>query len=202
VIQKTSGSPPAWSHIPAAAVTELSNAYEIWHAAYEKTLTPACTKPEWDEKNRIRDDSEKLIRQFVNIYLRYHPAVTNEDKENMGLHIPDPVRTPIEPPKTAPVFHIIQLGPELLGITYQNSAGRKGSRPRVVSGARIYYGVFDEPPVSQNQLPASVWDTRCPCQINFREAERVKRAFFALKWEIGKGGGLSGRPQPCAPLSK
>jgi hypothetical protein len=187
VVQKTQGSPPAWTHIPQTAVTALSDSYNAWRAAYEVTLKP-CTKPERDEKNRVRGVSEKDIRGFVNIYLRFHPDVTDNDRENMGLHIPDAVRTPVTPPETGPRFHIAQLGPGALGVIYQDGEGRKGSKPRGVSGARIYYGVFDEPPADQNLLPASTWATRCPHRVTFREGDRGKKAFFALKWEIGKGG--------------
>ncbi|MDR1420592.1 MAG: hypothetical protein LBI86_09480, partial [Treponema sp.] len=75
-----------------------------------------------------------------------------------------------------------------LGIVYRNgSKGKKGSRPPGVTGARIYYGVFDSPITDQEQLPASVWATRCPHSITFRESDRGRRAYIALKWEIQKG---------------
>jgi hypothetical protein len=71
---------------------------------------------------------------------------------------------------------------------YRNgSKGKKGSRPPGVTGARIYYGVFDSPITDQEQLPASVWATRCPHSITFRESDRGRRAYIALKWEIQKG---------------
>jgi hypothetical protein len=181
---------PQWSHIPGPALEELNAAYAAWRGAYEITLKP-CTKPDRDERKRIRGVSEKTVRGFVNIYLRYHPAVTREDKENMGLFVPGGARGPIIPPKEGPVFHIIQLGPRLLGIVYQDGERRKGSRPPGCRRARIYYGVFDGPPADQEQLPASTWATRCPHVITFRETDRGKRAWFALKWELDKEHGES-----------
>jgi hypothetical protein len=179
-----------WTHIPAEALTNLTNAYAAWHAAYEATLKP-CTPPETAEKNRVRDVSGKILRDFINVYLRFHPAVTEEDKRNMGLRIPDS-RGIIDPPGAGPVFSIIQIGPRLLGVIFRKGEeGRKGSRPPGVKGARIHYGVFDKPPANQKELPFSVWATRCPHKIEFPEADRGKRAYFALKWEIEREDGES-----------
>jgi hypothetical protein len=69
--------------------------------------------------------------------------------------------------------------------------GRKGSKPPGVQGARIYYGVFDAPPTVQEDLPAPVWATWCPHVITFRETDRGRRAYFAMKWEIRKEHGES-----------
>jgi hypothetical protein len=178
----------AWTHIPQAAETELDAAYFDWNTAYEITLKP-CTPTDKAEKRRIRRVSEKTLRDFINIYLRFHPDVTNADKENMGLHIPDTTRTTIEPPKTEPIFHIVQLGPRILGIVFQDGERRRGSKPENVEGARVHYGVFDTPPADQEELPASKWATRCPYRIEFRESDRGKRAYFSLRWEIRRENG-------------
>jgi hypothetical protein len=180
--------PPTWSHIPPAVQTDLAAAYTAWYTAYELTLKP-CTSPEKAEKRRIRKVSEKTLRNFINSFLRFYPDVTEEDKRNMGLHIPDQTRTPVDPPQSGPVFGITQMGPRILGIIYRLGLGaRPGSKPPGVKGARIHYGVFDTPPTHQRELPASVWATRCPHAVTFRETDRGKRAYFSLQWETGKGG--------------
>jgi hypothetical protein len=137
---------------------------------------------------RLLKVSDRVLREFINVYLRYHPDVTNEDKLNMGLHVPSGARTPINPPDTAPGYEIIQKGPGMLGVIYRHLGGKKGSKPEGVTGARIHYGVFDAPPTDQKQLPGSVWASRVPTTITFRETDRGKRAYFALRWEIEKGG--------------
>ena len=186
---KCTGNSPEWTHIPQAARTDLAGVYAGWRAAYEPTLKP-CTSQEKAEKRRVQKESAKALRTFVNVYLRFHPAVTDEDKENMGLTVYNNTRSPISAPEEGPVFEIVQLGNGRLGIIYRNGAkGKNGSKPYGVKGARIYYGVFGEPPKEQEELPASTWATRCPHSVTFRETDRGKRAWFALKWEIEKGGG-------------
>ncbi|MDR0720753.1 MAG: hypothetical protein LBF78_14045 [Treponema sp.] len=184
---KCGGGAPDWTHIPPEARAELARQYAAWQAAYAVTLVP-CTSPQTAEKNRLRKVSEKALRDFINIYLRFHPSVTDEDKRNMGLAVPNPTKTPVTPPKEGPSFNIVQLGPRLLGVNYCFDQGRRGSKPPGVKGARIYYGVFDGPPQEQKLLPASVWSTRCPHVITFRETDRGKRAWFALRWEVRRGG--------------
>jgi hypothetical protein len=190
VAQQCTGANPRWTHIPADARAALADEYAAWYTAYAVTLK-ACTSPQRAEARRLYKSTRKALRAFINIYLRYHPAVTPEDKENMGLPVPGGGRTPINPPKNGPVFTIVQLGPGTLGIIYRDGERRKGSRPKNVKGARIYYGVFGEPVTDQRQLPASVWATKCPHIVRFREADRGKRAYFALKWEISKENGES-----------
>jgi hypothetical protein len=55
------------------------------------------------------------------------------------------------------------------------------------------------PSTGQEDLPASVWATRCLRRITFRKTCRGKRTRFALKWETGKEGGESPRSEMKNP---
>jgi hypothetical protein len=187
---KCGGSPPAWPHIPPEPRAALSAAYAMWKTAYDKTIGPH-TQVDTEAKVDAKKAAEAVVRPFVNQYLRF-PPVTNEDRTAMGIPNKDTHPSPVKPPETGPSFSIIQLGPGTLGIIYRNGdKARKGSKPEGVEGARIYYGFFDEPLTDQELLPASVWATRCPHIIRFRESDRGKRVYFALKWEIRKENGES-----------
>jgi hypothetical protein len=182
---------PQWSNIPADRLAELTAAYTAWHAAYVRTIGPH-TKVDTEAKNSAKAAAKATVRAFVNQYLRF-PPVTNEDRTAMGIPNRDTRPTPIKPPEKGPDYSITQAGPRMLGIIYRDGeAGKKGSKPAGVAGARIYYGVLDAPPPNQEALPASIWATRCPHTVAFRETDRGKRAYFALKWEIRKEKGESG----------
>jgi hypothetical protein len=190
VTGKCTGSTPAWNHIPPAARAALSAVYVAWKTAYEKTIGPH-TPVDTEAKNDAKKAAEAAVRPFVAQYLRF-PPVTNEDRTAMGIPNHDTHPTPIKPPETRPSFSIVQMGPGTLGIIYRNGdKARKGSKPAGVEGARIYYGFFDGPLTDQKLLPASVWATKCPHLIRFRETDRGKRVYFALKWEIRKENGES-----------
>jgi hypothetical protein len=82
------------------------------------------------------------------------------------------------------------MGPGRLGIIFRkNPDAKAGSRPEHVKGVRVHYGIFDMPPANQEELPASRWVTRNLYVITFRESDRGKRAYFSLRWEIGKQDG-------------
>jgi hypothetical protein len=187
---KCGGTPPVWTHIPQDAVLALRNQYAAWAEAYAAVIGPH-TKVDTEAKNDAKKASKALIRPFVNQYLRF-PPVTDEDRTAMGIPNRDTHPTPVKPPETGPVYAVAQTGPRMLEVIYRNgNLGKKGSKPPGVQGARIFYGVFDSPPAAQEDLPASVWATRCPHVIQFRETDRGRRAYFALKWEIRKENGES-----------
>jgi hypothetical protein len=190
VSQKCAEQPPAWPHIPQAALMNLAELHTAWKTAYSAVIGPH-TKVDIEAKNKAKKAAVAAVRPFVNQYLRF-PPVTDEDRTAMGIRNPDPHHTPVTPPPEGPVFSVVQMGPRMLGVIYRNGeTGKKGSKPRGVEGARIYYGVFDEPPAEQKDLPASVWATRCPHRIMLRETDRGRRVYFALKWEIRKEHGES-----------
>jgi hypothetical protein len=59
---------------------------------YEKTLPPHSPQLT-AEKNRVRAETEKCLRRFVNRFLRYEP-VTDLDRDYMKIPNPDLIRTP------------------------------------------------------------------------------------------------------------
>jgi hypothetical protein len=190
VAQKCGGSSPEWTHIPAAALTVVSDAYAAWYTAYSKTKGPH-TPVDTEVKNDAKAAARAVVRPFVSRYLRF-PPVTNEDRTAMGIPNHDSHPTPIKPPETGPSFSIIQMGSGTLGIVYRNGGtGKRGSKPKGVTSVKICVGVSDEPIIDQEKLPASKKATKCPYLIRFREADRGRRAYFACKWELSKQDGES-----------
>jgi hypothetical protein len=53
-------------------------------------------------KNEARNALKSSIRTFVKAFLVYNPAVSDADKENMGLPLYDGKRTPVPAPTTIP----------------------------------------------------------------------------------------------------
>jgi hypothetical protein len=187
---KCGGNKPEWTHIPSEPRSALSDAYTVWEEAFNRTIGPH-TSVDTAAKNTAKKALVALVRPFVNQYLRF-PPVTDEDRQAMGIPNRDTHLTPVKVPDTVPSFSITQMGPGTLGIVYRNGdKARKGSKPKGVAGARIHYGVFDEPVTDQEKLSASKWATKCPYKLRFRETDRGKRAYFALRWEIRKENGES-----------
>jgi hypothetical protein len=197
VDQKTGGNVPEWTHIPAPALSALREAHDAWQAAYAATLKP-CTKPERDEKNRVRRDSEKTLRDFVNAYLRYYPAVTDYDKEQMGLHIPDTTPTSIPKPTAQPEADAAYPGVHLIELTNIRAVKAAGEDPRSDYGVRIFWGVLGPAaphdkfrlaavPVTGDDLPHSTFTHRRRYRFDF-SGDSGCTVYFCLRYENEKGG--------------
>jgi hypothetical protein len=96
-----------WTHIPADARQGLQEAYSAWETAYTKTLGEHSSQ-DTREKQRVRKETEGVLRRFIQNYL-YDPPVSAYDRDEMGLPNHDTIRMPHGEPKTRPV--IIKLSP-------------------------------------------------------------------------------------------
>jgi hypothetical protein len=145
------GLPPAWTHIPPDVLLVLSALLTAWQTAFLKLSGPH-TQVDIYAKNTAKRNAKALLRPFINQYLRF-PPVTDADRLAMGIPNKDTHPTPVKPPETGPSFSIIQMGPGTLGVIYRDGEkGRKGSKPKGVVGARIYYCVSDTPITDQEEL--------------------------------------------------
>jgi hypothetical protein len=120
VAQKCGGSTPEWNHIPQAARTGMENAYISWYTAYSAFLGPH-TPVDTEAKNDAKKAAKKVIRPFVNQYLRY-PPVTDEDRTAMGIPNRDTTRSPY-----TITFEEEERGKSVyIALRWQNKKGKKG----------------------------------------------------------------------------
>ncbi|MDR2792647.1 MAG: hypothetical protein LBB61_03140 [Treponema sp.] len=197
VDQQCTENPPRWTHIPEAARTELAGAYADWHAAWLVTLKPH-TAQETAEKNRVRASSEKTLRAFVKAYLRYHPAVTNEDRDNMGIPNDDTIRTPVPRPTAQVEADVTYPGVHLIEISNIRTVKNGEDNLRSDYGVRIFWGIMGAsteadrfrlaaPPVKGDDLPHSTFTHHKRYLFDF-DGDSGKTVYFCLRYENAKGG--------------
>jgi hypothetical protein len=185
VAAKTAGTKPEWTHIPPADKTALDAAYTNWSNAYIPTLKPH-TPEQTREKNRVRKSSEKLLRKFINRFLRHEP-VTDKERDGLSIRNPKPGRTVIPVPATIPQFAIRVRNVRRLDVDFQDEGSATKARPYGYDGAIIYWDVLDAPPAQPEDLRQSHKATRTPYTLKFKETERAKKAYVALRWQNSKG---------------
>jgi hypothetical protein len=183
--QKTSGKTPAWAHIPPAAVTLLQGAYDAWLAAYQAFIGPHTTV-DTEAKNDAKQAAKKVIRPFVNQYLRF-PPVTNEDRTAMGIPNHDGTRTPIGIPPTVPVFTIVIKGIRQVVILFHDEGTTRRAIPYGMNGAVVFWKVSDAPITDPKLLDHTALATKSPYTLHFDEADRGKTVTIALQWQ-NEGG--------------
>jgi len=181
VTEKTSGTPPAWGHIPQAAVDRLAAHYSAWRAAYEATIPPHA-KPQTDAKNEARAAAEAFIRPFVNQYLRF-PPVTDSDRDAMRIHNKNVHPSPVQQPDAPPDWSVRNDG--LLRVRYdiRPAGAERPHIPAGYNGANIYYAISDAPITDINLLTRKELLNRGISIMQLTQAEDGKYLSASLEWE-------------------
>ena len=134
VLARVLAGTPVWPHIPAAEAEALANAYTAWHTAYVSTQKPH-TAVDTEAKNDAKKAALKVIRPFVNRYLRY-PPVTDEDRTAMAIPNHDTHPTPVPPPEDVPEVAVSTPLPRVLRFRFRRLGAKRwgkhsGERRRV-----------------------------------------------------------------------
>jgi hypothetical protein len=198
VQMKTSGESPAWTHIPAARITELFAVAGEWHTAYTKLLGPH-TSADVLAKNEAKKTAKKTLEEFNNQYILYAREVTNAERAEIGAHVRDTVRTPEPKPTCQPEADIVYPGPHLLELVkIRRVSGIGDDPPDADFGTRIFWGVMGEPtakdkfrimaqPEVGDDLPHSTFTHRKKFRFDF-EGDSGKTVWFCIRYENSKGG--------------
>jgi hypothetical protein len=185
VAKKCTGQTPEWNHIPEAARTLMSDGYIAWYTAYTATTGPH-TPVDTEAKNDAKKAAVKVIRPFVNQYLRY-PPVTDEDRTAMGIPNHDTTRTPIGAPRTKPVFTTEVKTIRSITVPFQEEGVKSRAIPYGYNGAVVSWSVSDTPVTDPKNLTRSELATRGPHVLHFEEEDRGKTVYLALQWQNEKG---------------
>ncbi|MDR1211523.1 MAG: hypothetical protein LBK40_04745 [Spirochaetaceae bacterium] len=185
VNQKTSGSPPEWTHIPAPRITGLNSGYEDWDAAYSKLGHDHSSADVW-AKNQAKEDGRHILRTFNNEFILYSSLVSEADKIALG-NKPRNQSSPIQDPPTRPEFFIKLVDIMRLAIHFRDLGSGSKAKPYGIAGALIYWAVLDHVPSGLAELTNVVLATRTPHILAFAGLDRGKTVYIAMRWQNTKG---------------
>jgi hypothetical protein len=185
VHQKTSDTPPEWTHIPAGRVTDLNDGYAAWYAAWGKIKGAHVQSDIW-AKNHAKDEGKHILRVFNNEFIVNSTVVSEQDKQDLGNHPRNPP-SPIPDPPTRPEFYIKILDIMRLAIHFWDQGSSTKARPYGMDGAVIYWAILDHAPSGIGELTNSVLATRTPHILEFTEQDRGKTVYIAMRWQNEKG---------------
>jgi hypothetical protein len=179
VENKTTGTHPAWEHIPADAVTGLSDAVLAFHSAYAIMAGPH-TKADTEWKTKKRKESEAVLRSFVNQYLRF-PPVTDEDRIKMNIPNHDTTPTNHPAPEARPAFTATANGDGKIIVKVE------GTWPENAEGVKYYWEITDTPDPDPANLRHSTYKNKLKHEFVFDAPDWGKKISFACAFENGKG---------------
>jgi hypothetical protein len=174
-------------NVPQDALTPIQAQLAAYETAYNTAQDPNRGKVDVLNKNKARDGLKASLRTFVKAYLTYNPAVSDTDKENMGLPLHDGTRTPTPPPSTIPEAEIDSSIIRQLTIHFKDNGSEKRGKPHGVHGVEIVWDMTETAPATMDQFKNSAFDTASPYTFTFDESQRGKKIFLCLRWENAKG---------------
>jgi hypothetical protein len=181
------GSKAVEFKIDDGVLTPLQVEMTAYKTAFTKASDPNRGKVDVLNKNKTRDALKKDIRCFVKSYLAYNPAVSDEDKERLGLPLYDITRTPTPVPKTIPELGLDSSVIRLVTVHFRDAGSRRRGKPAKVHGIELRWAVLDTPPLSVDGLTKSAFDTASPYTFTFDESDRGKALYICPCWENSRG---------------
>jgi hypothetical protein len=180
-------------NIPAGTLTPIQTQLTAYETAFEAAQNPNRGKVDVLTKNEeARDALKSSLRTFVKAYLAFNPAVTDADKESMGLPLHDSSRTPTPPPSTIPEAEIDSSIIRQLTIHFKDNGSEKRGKPAGVHGVEIVWDITETAPATMDEFKNSAFDTASPYTFTFDESQRGKKVFFCLRWENAKPSDAAG----------
>jgi hypothetical protein len=169
------------------ALNDVNSEIAGYRTAYNKAEHSNAGKADRLDRREKAAAVSKFIRVFVNIHLRYNPAVTDDDRVNLGLNVRDATPTPSHRPETWPVVSVRITGPRQVRICWHDSDSASRAKPAGVHGVEIRHAILDAPPAKNDDLLRSDFSTRASRTFDFDESERAKTVYFILRWESTRG---------------
>jgi hypothetical protein len=146
------------------------------------------TKGTVQDKNDARNVLKKAVRQAVRQYLAFNPAVTDKDRDDLGLPIYKTTRTPSPVATTYPDSDVDSSMIRRLTIHFYDQGHQHSkAKPAGQHGAEIKWAILDTPPESLSDLINSSFDTHTPFTLEFDQNQRGKTVYFCLCWENTRG---------------
>jgi hypothetical protein len=164
---------------------EKSTAYA---AALNTALDPATrSKATVQAKDHTKKVLKQDLQQDIKEFLSFNRAVSDEDRDLLGLPIPKSGRTPVPAPTTLPGLKVLLPAPAIIEFHFFDAVTEARAKPFGVHGIELAWAILDAPPAGWEDLIHSAFDTHSPYKMTFRYEERGKTFYFAARWENTRG---------------
>jgi len=174
--------------VDTSAITLMGMALAAWTPAYAAIQNPdTTTPPAIRSKNEARAALETILRPLIR-QIQAYPAVTDDMRTSMGLHIRDTTHTPAPVPATAPLAKVDTSRRLSHIIDFRDAAApQRRARPAGVHGCEIWSKVGGPAPASISDLAYVATDTATPYLVEYDIAQGGQTVFYWLRWVNRRG---------------
>ena len=174
-------------NIQAGALPPIQAQMTAYETAFEAAQSPNRGKVDVLTKNEAKEALTASLRVFIKAYLANNPAVSDADKENMGLPLHDGTRTAAPAPATIPELELDSSIIRQISVHFKDAGSDRRGKPEHVHGIELRWAILENPPTSVEDLTKSEFDTASPFTFKFDEPDRGKALYICPRWENGKG---------------
>jgi hypothetical protein len=174
-------------NIPTEALPPLQTQLTAYEVAFAAVQAPNHGKVDVLTKNEARDALKSSVRVFVKACLTCNPAVSDADRENMGLPLHDGTRKPAPVPAMIPELELDSAVIRQITVHFKDAGSGKRGKPAHVHGVELRRELPDATPSSVNGLKSSAFDTASPYTFKFDDPDRGKALYICPRWENNKG---------------
>lgn len=174
--------------VPTAMATALTSELELWTDSFadhqaKQTAALAATGVKDQTRATLTTQARAAIRIIQN-----NPAVTDEQRQSMGLPVHDDKRTRVPVPTTRPVVQIESLEHLEHVVNFRDESKPKSkAKPAGVRGAEIWIWIGPNPPADPAGFRWVALDSATPYLMVHEGADVGKTACYALRWENTRG---------------
>jgi hypothetical protein len=184
---KISANPAAYGLKPADG-TEIAAVQAAFLAAYQTASAPATrTVPAIRERDSTRSAAVAVARRLAG-EIRTNPALTLEQKLNLGLRVRKAQLTRTPTPTVHPVLQItgVDFMSHQVRATTEDSPSSP-ARPHGVASLLVVRTIADAPASDPEEASFLTIATRTTFTSRFETADGGKFATYFARWANGKG---------------
>jgi hypothetical protein len=175
--------------IATADITALTAGVTAWTYAWTgHTNTKSAFQSATINKNEKRAALEELIRKIA-ANVQANQAVTDPQKESLGVTVRKTTRTPSPIPTTPPSMQRIDTSTRgILRLFFVDSATPDSrSKPPGVQSCEIREQIGGTAPTDPEAMSLLAIETRMPYRADFEAGDIGKTVYFAMRWLNTRG---------------
>jgi hypothetical protein len=171
-----------------ARVTALKTEINAYDEACEKADASNAGSVDRLDRKEKADNIIKSSRHFVNTFLRYNEALTDDDRKQLGLTIPDETSTPDSDPSEYPEIEPDTSVLRRITCRFLNREHRT-AKPARVHGTELRSGFIpDGEKPSLKHLTESSFSTRSSITLDYTDEQRGMLIGLCARYENNTGG--------------
>jgi hypothetical protein len=140
------------------------------------------TKTAVQVKNDARSVLEAAIRHAVKEYLANNHLVTNGDRDDLGLPIPDTTPTPAPVPTDMPIGEVDTSTHQQHIIHVKAGTLTGKAKPPKVHGFEVWRKVGGDPPASDAEWTYVNFSSRSPLIIDYPQTDVGQMVYYRFRW--------------------